>query len=61
MKMEYQAQGHMMVRTNQIKDRVVSHRIVGTLRDDIVSRDAKDLPGPGNYESPSRFGKGIGY
>ena len=26
-------------------------------RQDIVSKEAKSLPGPGNYDSPERFGK----
>lgn len=26
-------------------------------RKDIVSKEARDLPGPGNYESPIRMGK----
>ncbi len=45
----YQASEHI------VKDRVISHKISKSERVDIVSREAKNLPGPGVYDSPHKI------
>jgi hypothetical protein len=39
------------------KDRIVAHKIVGTKREDFISKMSRDQPGPGNYETESLLGK----
>ena len=40
------------------KDRSISYKMGnGAQRADYVGKDARDLPGPGGYDSPERFGK----
>jgi len=43
------------------KDTIPAHSISKSHRGDIVSRENLSMPGPGNYESPSRIGTGISY
>jgi len=39
-----------------VKDNVVSFKMGSTSRQDIVSKDQKEKPGPGNYSSPEKIG-----
>jgi hypothetical protein len=39
------------------KDNIQAHSISKSKRADIVGRDAKELPGPGNYSDGKEFGK----
>lgn len=40
-----------------IKDNVISYKMSNSVRQEIVSQEARNQPGPGNYESPSKIGK----
>ena len=40
------------------KDNVRSYKMGLSQRQDIVSKEAQNLPGPGGYESPSKMGTG---
>lgn len=40
------------------KDKVISQKMSSSKRTEMVSKSVMDLPGPGNYDSPSRLGHG---
>jgi hypothetical protein len=43
--------------SNHIKDKVISHKLSSSKRQDLVCKTAREMPGPGNYESPIKIGK----
>ena len=50
--------GHYEGDPSPTKDRVISHKIDGrSTRTDLVSKQAREAPGPGNYEKHDEFGK----
>ena len=53
--------GDYEARESQTKERIVTYQIAKSKRVDIVSREARNQPGPGNYGSPSKLGDGIKY
>lgn len=40
-----------------VKDRVIAHKISQSQRMDIVTKEMLYQPGPGEYDSPKRFGE----
>ena len=45
----------------QVKDKVVTYKMGNTSRTEVVSKEHKTLPGPGNYDQESGIGKGPKY
>ena len=39
------------------KDRVIGYKLGSNQRTELISKEVAQLPGPGGYESPSKFGR----